>query len=214
MTTVLYPPETSPAEDRFILRDVSWETYEQLLSNYQDSGSPRFAYDRGVLEIMSPSSEHEELSDIIAQLVYILAEEWNIEYRSFGSTTFKREKLESGFEPDACFYIQSVERISGVKKLDLSVHPPPDLAVEVDITSPSLNKLPIYARIGVPEIWRYDGQGLTILLLQAGGYVESEKSSAIPRLTAVWLSRLVAQGETMKRSAWVRAVREWAQCGE
>jgi len=206
MTTVL-----SPVEERILLHNVSWETYEQLLSNYENSSSPRFAFDRGTLEIMSPSSEHEELSDLITQLVFILAEEWNFEYRSFGRTTFRREDLESGFEPDGCFYIQSVDRISGVKRLDLTVHPPPDIAIEVDVTSPSLNKLPIYARIGVPEIWRYDGRNVTILILQVSEYQESQESRSISRLTSSALSQLIAQGTSIKRSAWVRAVREWAR---
>jgi Uma2 family endonuclease len=206
MTTVL-----SPVEERILLHNVSWETYEQLLSNYENSSSPRFAFDRGTLEIMSPSSEHEELSDLITQLVFILAEEWNFEYRSFGRTTFRREELESGFEPDGCFYIQSVDRISGVKRLDLAAHPPPDIAIEVDVTSPSLNKLPIYARIGVPEIWRYDGQKVTILILQESEYQESQESRSISRLTSSALSQLIVQGTSMKRSAWVRAVREWAR---
>jgi Uma2 family endonuclease len=206
MTTVL-----SPVEERILLHNVSWETYEQLLSIYENSSSPRFAFDRGTLEIMSPSSEHEELSDLITQLVFILAEEWNFEYRSFGRTTFRREELKSGFEPDGCFYIQSVDRISGVKRLDLTVHPPPDIAIEVDVTSPSLNKLPIYARIGVPEIWRYDGQNVTILILQVSEYQESQESRSISRLTSSALSQLIAQGTSIKRSAWVRAVREWAR---
>jgi Uma2 family endonuclease len=206
MTTVL-----SPVEERILLHNVSWETYEQLLSNYENSSSPRFAFDRGTLEIMSPSSEHEELSDLITQLVFILAEEWDFEYRSFGRTTFRREELGSGFEPDGCFYIQSVDRISGVKRLDLAAHPPPDIAIEVDVTSPSLNKLPIYARIGVPEIWRYDGQKVTILLLQESEYQESQESRSISRLNSPALSQLVEQGTSMKRSAWVKAVREWAR---
>lgn len=206
MTTVL-----SPVEERILLHNVNWATYEQLLSNYEDGASPRFAFDRGTLEIMSPSSEHEELSDLITQLVFILAEEWNFEYRSFGRTTFRREELESGIEPDGCFYIQSVDRISGVKRLDLAAHPPPDIAIEVDVTSPSLNKLPIYARIGVPEIWRYDGQKLTVFLLQGSEYQESHESQSILRLTSTTLSQMIAQGISMKRSVWVRAVREWAR---
>jgi Uma2 family endonuclease len=134
MTTLLNASETDAAEARTILRGVRWETYEQLLSNYEDSPNPRFTYDRGVLEITSPSSEHELIAQIITQLVYILAEEWDIEYQSFGSTTFKRRELESGFEPDACFYIQSLDLMGGVKRLDAAVNPPPDLAIEVDIT--------------------------------------------------------------------------------
>ena len=212
MATVLNPPEaTLPAEERFILHDVNWETYEQLLTNYVDSSSPRFAYDRGVLEIMSPSSEHEELTEIITQLVYILAEEWGFEYRNFGRTTFRRRETESGFEPDSCFYIQSVESISGVRRLDLSIHPPPDLVIEVEMTSPALKKFPIYARMNVPEIWRYDGQEVRILLLQAEDYVESEASRTIPRLNSSDLTQLVEQSKTLKRSAWVRAAREWAR---
>lgn len=212
MATVLNPPEaTIPAEERFILHDVNWETYEQLLANYVDSSSPRFAYDRGVLEIMSPSSEHEELTEIITQLVYILAEEWGFEYRNFGRATFRRKELESGFEPDSCFYIQSVENISGVRRIDLSIHPPPDIVIEIEMTSPALKKFPIYASMNVPEVWRYDGKEVAILVLQTGDYVESETSKSIARLSAVALSQLVEESKTMKRSAWIKAVREWAR---
>lgn len=212
MATVLNPPEpTTPAEERFILRDINWETYEQLLANYVDTSGPRFAYDRGVLEIMSPSSEHEELTEIVTQLIYILAEEWGFEYRNFGRTTFKRREVESGFEPDSCFYIQSVDSISGVRRLDPAVHPPPDVVIEIDITSPSLKKLPIYARMNVPEVWRYARTGVSILLLEGGDYVESQASKAIPRLGPSDLALLVEQSETLKRSAWIRAVREWAR---
>ncbi|MBD0373710.1 MAG: Uma2 family endonuclease [Pyrinomonadaceae bacterium] len=212
MATVLNTPEaTIPAEERFVLHDVNWETYEQLLANYVDSSSPRFAYDRGVLEIMSPSSEHEELTEIITQLVYIFAEEWGFEYRNFGRTTFRRRDVESGFEPDSCFYIQSVESISGVRRIDLAIHPPPDVVIEVEMTSPALKKFPIYARMNVPEVWLYDGKEVTIRLLQEGDYVESEVSKAIPRLRSSDLSQLVEQSKTMKRSAWIRSARERAR---
>jgi Uma2 family endonuclease len=153
MATVLSPPE-----ERTILHDVSWETYESLLADHLDRSAPRFTYDQGVLEIMSPSSEHEEISDLIKQMVYTLAGEMNLDIRGFGSTTFRREDIKRGFEPDACFYIQSVDRIKGVTKLDLATQPPPDLVVEIDITHPSLDKFPIYAQVGVPEVWRYHGQ--------------------------------------------------------
>lgn len=212
MSTFVLPTETAvPVADRLILRDVSWETYEQLLANYVDTAGPRLAYDRGALEIMSPSSEHEELAEIITQLVYILAEEWGIEYRNFGRTTFRRRETESGFEPDSCFYIQSVEAVQGVRRLDPAVHPPPDLVVEVDITTQSLRKLPIYARMNVPEVWRCTETGTAILVLREGSFVESEVSASIPRLGSDALPKLVEQSRTMKRSAWVRTVREWAR---
>lgn len=206
MATVLSPPE-----ERVLLHDVSWETYERLLAGQENRSTPRFAYDRGVLEIMSPSAEHEEVNNLIRQLIYVLAEEMDLDIRDFGSTTFKRADLSRGFEPDSCFYIQSVGRISAAADLDLSIHPPPDLVVEVDISSPSLNKLPLYAEIGVPEVWVYNSKGFTIYLLQEENYVEHEDSSALPRITATALANFLADARTKKRSQWLRTVRAWAR---
>lgn len=206
MATVLSPPE-----ERTILHDVSWETYESLLADHLDRSAPRFTYDQGVLEIMSPSSEHEEISDLIKQMVYTLAGEMNLDIRGFGSTTFRREDIKRGFEPDACFYIQSVDRIKGVIKLDLATHPPPDLVVEIDITHPSLDKFPIYAQVGVPEVWRYDGQKLTILLLLGERYVEAEGSSSIPRVTGNIISRFLEERQSRTLPEWQDLLREWAR---
>lgn len=206
MATVLSPPE-----ERVLLRDVSWGTYERLLGEQGDRRTPRFTYDLGVLEIMSPSAEHEEVSNLIRQLIYVLAEEMDLDIRDFGSTTFKRADLGRGFEPDSCFYIQSVERIGAASDLDLTVHPPPDLVIEIDITSPSLNKFPLYASVGVPEIWVYDGKRAGIYLLEAGNYVKAETSKALPRLTAVVLTNSVAEARNSKRSEWLRSLRAWAR---
>lgn len=206
MATVISPPE-----ERILLHDVTWETYEQLLANYEDRSSPRFNYDRGVLEIMSPSSEHEEINDVFKLLVNALAEEWGVEARGFGSTTFRREDLSKGFEPDSCFYIQNVESIRGVRRLDLAVHPPPDLVVEIDVTHPSLDKFPVYAAAGVPEVWRYDGRALKILRLEGGGYAEAHESAALPRLTNEVLARFIEESRTMSRLEWLRRVRTWAR---
>jgi Uma2 family endonuclease len=160
MSTVLSPPEA-----RVILHNISWSLYEQLLAAHEDKSSPRFVYDRGELEITVPSYEHEELNRLIDNCIAIIAMEWNIEYCDAGSTTFKREDLERGFEPDSCFYVQHVEPIAGKKRLDLTVDPPPDLVLEVDITHPSLDKLSIFAVVGVPEVWRYDGEHVRMLAL-------------------------------------------------
>jgi Uma2 family endonuclease len=206
MATVLSPPE-----ERIILHDVSWETYESLLADHQDRSAPRFTYDRGVLEIMSPSSEHEEISDLIKQMVYTLAGEMNLDIRGFGSTTFRREDIKRGFEPDACFYIQSVERIRGVTKLALAIHPPPDLVVEIDITHPSLDKFPIYAQVRVPEVWRYDGQKLTIFLLLGERYVEAEESGSLPRVTGNVISRFLDERQSRTLPEWLDLLREWAR---
>ena len=206
MVTVLPFPE-----QRIILRTISWETYERLLAENTDSSNPRFTYDRGVLEIMSPSAEHEEINHVLTLLVNIVAEELDIDVRGFGSTTFRREDLARGFEPDSCFYIQSVARISGRTTLDLVMDPPPDLVIEIDLTNSSLDKFPIYAQVGVPEIWRYDGSELRIFYLENTLYVAHNASAALSVLTRDVLSQFLAESKSLRRTAWIRRVRNWIQ---
>ena len=194
-----------------VLHGVSWAAYEQLLADLHDSHAAHLAYDRGALEIMVLSAEHEEYKDVIALLINVLAEEMGIDVRSFGSTTFRRQDLQRGFEPDACFYIQDEARVRGKKKLDLTVDPPPDLVVEVDIASPSLDKFPIYAHIGVPEVWRYDGHTLSVFTLENGEYRERTQSAMLPGLPSRELSQLINDSHSLKRTVWLRRVREWVR---
>ena len=198
----------SPAEQRVLLSNVSWETYESLLSGRGENRVPRFTYDRGMLEIISPSTEHEMLNHNMTLLVEIIAEELDIDVFGAGSTTFRREDLERGFGPDSCFYIQNEEQVRGKSQIDLASDPPPDLVIEVDITSPSLNKLPIYAQLRVPEVWRYDGEKLMILKLGNDEYVESQESVALPLLTHPVLTELVERSKSLRRTVWLREVRE------
>ena len=201
----------SLAEQKVLLSNVSWETYERLLEDHRDSSAPRFTFDRGALEIMSPSPEHEKFNRRIAQLVLAFAEEMGLESEDLGSTTFRREDLERGFEPDSCFYIQNEARIRGKDRIDLAVDPPPDLVIEVDITSPSINKLPIYAQLGVPEVWRYDGEKLEILKLRDDGYVEVSESAALPSLKGSVLAGLIELSKSLRRTVWLREVRQKAR---
>jgi Uma2 family endonuclease len=201
----------SPAEHKVILHNVSWETYARLLAESADSSAPRFTYDRGELEIMSPSPEHERVNRRLAQLVLALTEEMGVEVEDLGSTTFRREDLERGFEMDSCSYIENVGLIYGKDRVDLSVDPPPDLVIEVDIAIPSISKLPIYARMGVREVWRYDGERLTMWRLEGSRYTEIAESLALPTLTDAVASDFVERSKTMKRMAWLMAVREWAR---
>ncbi len=197
----------SSAEGRVILRNVGWETYERLISEREERRVPRFYYDRGVMELLSPSKRHETLGEIVALLIELVAVE------SAGSTTFKREDLLRGFEPDKCFYfLENVERVRGKDDLDLDAgDPPPDLVVEVDITSPSLNKLPIYARLGVREVWRYADGRMEVLVLRGEGYEATVESVFLPSLTNEALSGFVEEGLTTRRPEWARKVREWAR---
>ena len=131
--------------DRVIIRNVSWATYESLLKDLDNSSAPRLAYDRGVLEIMSPHKGHEEINRTLAAIVEMVFEEMGSDYQNAGSTTFKKKDQERGFEPDSSFYIQNVNQVRGKKRLNMSIDPPPDLLVEVDLTNDSLNKFPLPA---------------------------------------------------------------------
>jgi Uma2 family endonuclease len=182
-----------------------------LLDERGDSRVPRLAYDRGDLEIMSPSSEHESIAYFVALLVAVLAEEMRVNAYGVGSTTYRRGDIGRGFEPDASFYIRNEERIRGKPRIDLSVDPPPDLVIEVDITSPTLDKFPIYARLGVHEVWRYDGTRATIFLLKEGEYVEAGESVALPSLTSDVLTLFVEESTSLGSTDWLRRVREWAR---
>jgi Uma2 family endonuclease len=210
----------SPPEGRVTLRNVGWETYERLVEEDPNRSAPRFFYDRGELEIVSPSFEHEQIADIIALLVDRLTTELGIDVAGARSTTFKREVLLRGFEPDASFYFpEKIPQIRGKRRLSLDAgDPPPDLVVEVDITSPSGSKLPIYARLGVPEVWRHNGERLAILGLRGhdsgeGYYSEIPESALLTpaRVSSESLTRFVQEGLTSERPAWTRKVREWTR---
>lgn len=201
----------SPAEQRVVLHNIGWNTYERLLADHGDNSAPRFTYDRGELEIMSPSPEHEKFNRRIAQLVLAVAEEQNIEAEDLGSTTFRREDLERGFEPDSCFYIQNEEQVRGKDRIDLAVDPPPDLVIEIDIISPSFSKLPIYAQIGVPEVWRYDGERLKILVLDESDYMETAESAVFPPVTSHVLSDFVEKSKITRRTVWLKTVQDWVR---
>lgn len=141
----------------------------------------------------------------------LFAGETGVNAYGVGCTTFKREDLERGFEPDSCFYVQNEERIRGKSRIDLDADPPPDLVIEVDITGPSLAKLSVYARIGVPEVWRHDGERVTIFVLRGGEYAEGVESEVLPPLSGPVLSRFVEESKTLGSAAWMRQVREWAR---
>jgi Uma2 family endonuclease len=208
-TVISAPPEAG--EQRVVLSHVSWETYESLLADHMDASSPRFTYDQGVLEIVTLSYRHEVATEVMATIAELVAEERGVEFMNLGSTTFRRQDLKRGLEPDKCFYLQNVERIRGKEEVDLLGDPPPDLVIETEITSRAVSKLPIYASFGVPEIWLTDGQGVRILRLAAGEYKRSEQSQVLPPLTESVLSGFLEQSKTLKPLAWRKIVRGWAR---
>lgn len=195
---------------RVLLKNISWDEFEQILDELGESRASRLAYYKGVLEIMVPLAGHEDSKEIIGDLVKILLEELNIEFRSLGSTTFKRRDMASGVEPDACFYIQNEATIRGKEKIDLNFDPPPDLAIEIDITSKSEIKKNSYQALGVGELWIYNGRSLTINILQNSQYIESNTSQIFPDLPIIdVIPRYVQQSKVEGRNRALKAFRAW-----
>ncbi len=160
------------------IQDVSWEEFESILQELGEKRSLRVAYSKSTLEIMVPLPEHEKSKDLISDIVKILLKNAGKSYEPFGSTTFKRENI-AGVEPDACFYIQNYQRMIGRRKLERD-DPPPDLAIETDVTSKTT--LDAYVAIAVPELWIYDSKKLRIYLLRDGHYIESDHSPNFPNI--------------------------------
>jgi Uma2 family endonuclease len=200
----------TPAQ-KVILHGVSWETYERLLNEHNECSGTHFFYNDGDLEILVLSYEHEKITEMLVLLINAVTEEWGIDIEGAGSTTFQRKDLAKGFEPDACYYIRDPERVRGKKRLDLRKDPPLDLVIEIDITNPSLDKLPIYAAVGVIEVWRYDGEVFTIHRLKGHKYVKAKESSLLQGVTGKDLLRFIAESQSLKRTDWLRRVRQWAQ---
>jgi Uma2 family endonuclease len=200
--------------DRIVLQNISWEKFEQILEELGEHRASRVAYDRGMLEIMSPLPEHEKPIQFVGDFVKILLEELEIDNECFGSTTFKRKDLMMGLEPDQCFYIKNHAQMRGMRKLDLTVDPPPDLAIEVDVTSKT--QLNIYKSLGVPELWQYGKvKGtvrLYILILQNGEYIESTISPNFPGMPiAEVIPQFIQQSETIGRMQTIKAFRAWVR---
>lgn len=198
-------------ENSVILSNVSWKTYTQIVEETMDKiRNPRFYFDEGNLLIMSVSSEHEGVKDSIVYLINILTEEFQVNARSLGSTTYLKDDIEKGFEPDSCFYFENEPKIRGVKRMDMNVYPAPDLIIEVDITSLSTFRQKIFAAFGVPEIWRFDGEKIEILKLEEGKYLPIENSLALPPVTPEKLTEFIRESETLSRLEWSGKVRNWA----
>jgi Uma2 family endonuclease len=199
-----------PPGQRVLLRDVTWQELESILEELGEHRAARIAYDKGILEIMAPLPEHEDNKEIIGDLVKALLEELDIEFRCLGSTTFKNQLMAQGIEPDQCFYIKNELKIRGKKRLDLTVDLPPDLALEIDITSRTHPN--IYQCLKVPELWRFEKEKLQINILQDGRYIESQESLNFPGLPLIEvITQYLEQSRTAGRNATIKAFRFWVQ---
>jgi Uma2 family endonuclease len=200
-----------PKGAALVLHQFSWDDYETLVQ-VLDRRNLRIAYDSGRLEIVSPLPEHEECSDLINALVRILSDELGVKVQSYGRATWKRRSLTKGVEADACYYVVNASRVSGKQKFDLDVDPPPDIIVEIDITNESLVKFPIYAALGVPEIWHYDNTRMRFFKLTGDTYGEVATSQFFEGLKPEMLSDALEESQADDQTTALRAFRErWRQ---
>jgi Uma2 family endonuclease len=193
---------------QLLLKELNWQKFETILSELGESRASRLSYSNGILEIMVPLPEHEKDKEIISYMVQFLLEALNIDFEPLGSTTFKNERMNQAVEPDACFYIKNYQAVIGKNRLNLESDPPPDLVLEIDITSRTY--LDNYRQLGVPELWRYTQSGLQINLLQEGEYIESLSSPNFPQIPIIELiNQFVKQSQQLGRSEAIRNFKNW-----
>ncbi|MBX9259118.1 Uma2 family endonuclease [Desmonostoc muscorum CCALA 125] len=199
-----------PPGERIILEDVNWQLFEAILDELGEHRGSRVAYSQGTLEIMAPLPEHERAKVIIGNLVIILLDELDLNWECLGSTTFKRKDISAGLEPDDCFYIENYQLMIGKDRIDLTVDPPPDLAIEIDVTYRT--KISAYKALRVPEIWRYENRNIEINLLHSEQYVKSQTSPTFPDfpITEI-IPRFVEMARTTGTSSAIRNFRQWVK---
>ncbi len=203
-----HPPQDNP---KVMLQGITWQTYQSLVQDLASQPANHLTYDNGMLEIFMPLPPHETYKRLLGRLVEIVTEELDLEIRSLSASTWSRKDLLKGVEADECYYIQHEAAVRGKLEIDLSMDPPPDLAIEIDISSPSLPRLPIYAALGVPEVWQFDGERFKILGLAATEYVAQRQSLALPMVTVAVVQRFLIQAQEMGETSWAKMVRQWVK---
>jgi len=198
---------------RFLLYEADWQQYVQLRRSLDERGQHAFVtFDGHRIELMSPSLEHDRASELVGQLVRAIARVTRTEYISGGSTTFKRRERQRGLEPDKCFWIANHAAICGIKRIDLRIHPPPDLAIEVEVSRRLLDRKSIYARLGIPEIWVYNGKVFRMLKLNdEQQYEPAESSVAFPMVRFAGVERLLQRAGTIGELEWQVHLEKWVR---
>lgn len=193
-----------------VIYGVSWETYEALIEKYQDEQCPRLTYDSGIMEVeMANSDKHEEDNRNLSLLLQTILLELEIEHRNLGSTTFTKQSVRKGFEPDTCFYIQTLEKIKDKDNLGVENKIPPDLIIEINRTSSSVPRMPVFAAFGVKEVWRFSDELVKFYILEDRVYLETATSFAIPILSSEKATEFLLEARKTGNVAWVKKIRNW-----
>ena len=204
--------ERRSGEQRLLLHDISWDDYVALGEILKDRPGLRMTYDRGKLEFMTTSPEHERLKKRLSRVMEALVEEFGREIATAGNMTFRREDLDRGLEPDDCFWIAHERQMRTRQEWDPTRDPPPDLILEIEISRSALNRLGIFAALGVPEVWRCDGERFYIHVLQSSGeYQEVEASPTFPGIPVAEIIPFLQENETRGYLGMIRAFHEWAR---
>lgn len=202
---------TTPTETRVLLHNISWQTFKTMLAEMGCERNSRLAYDNGTIEIMTPLMPHESSNRLIEVFVGVLCEELGLEIRRAGSLTLTRDDLEKGAEPDSSYYIQNELLLRDKENIDLAIDPPPDLILEVEYSRSAIDKLRLYAAMGIPEFWRYNGSVLRIYTLEAGQYLEVQTSPTFAPVLVKEIPRFIQEAKKNGEIAASRAFRCWVQ---
>jgi Uma2 family endonuclease len=210
VTPASLAPPAPVSDNRLVHFDIDWTIYDGLLKLFEGRRL-RITYDRGRLEIMTTSPMHERSKKLLARLFETLTEELNIPVLGLGAFTCRREDLDRGLDPDECWYIQHELAMRARTQIDLSTDPPPDLVIEVEVSRSVLNRLGIYAAVGVPEVWRHDGETVRVLRLENNEYVPASASVVVPQAPLDVMVQFLAQRDQLGETGVVRAFRAWVR---
>lgn len=201
---------TATLAERHLYYGVSWDAYLRLLDDLGDDrpGGIRLTYMDGILEIMSPKRLHEQLTRMVDMVLTVMAFELELDFDNCGAMTMRLDPQEKGGEPDSCFYLANEPAVRGLTEIDLLIHPPPDIVLEIDITSPSLDKMRLYHAACVPEVWRYDGAEMRFLVREEDAYRTSTRSRSFPHLTSERLSNYLTTGRKSGARAMLQKVKD------
>ncbi|MBW4645806.1 MAG: Uma2 family endonuclease [Goleter apudmare HA4340-LM2] len=202
---------TTPAETRVLLQNISWQTFKTMLTEMGSERKNRIAYDNGIIEIMTPLMPHENSNRLIEAFVGVLCEESGLEIKRAGSLTLTRDDLEKEGEPDSSYYIQNEFLVRSKENIDLAFDPPPDLVLEVEYSRPKIDKLRLYAAMGIPEFWRYNGSVLRIYTLDDGQYLEVELSPTFTPIAVREIPQFIQEAKKNGEISTTRVFRSWVK---
>lgn len=210
MVTLQFRQIRVPSGQRVLLENISWSEFEDIVQELGEQRNTRVAYAQSILEIMAPLPRHERTKVIISDLVKALLDEMELNWESLGSTTFKRKDMSAGIEPDDCFYIQNHQQMIGKDRIDLNVDPPPDLVIEIDVTSKT--QISAYEALKVPEIWRYERNQLEISILQGQQYVQSLTSPTFGDFPIIkGITQFAEMSRIKGTSSTLKSFRKWVR---